>query len=248
MISLYKNIIVFFSIIFIFINSEAEEVYFDLSEDNIEIKTDFEGKEIIIFGLLKNDHETLLTIKGPPTRMKIQKKERYFGIWINNKQIIYSKIPALFFLSSSSKVDDILPNSIQINDDLNFDKILNNKTFNQNFIFENDQSIWNENFVRIKKKQLFYKEFEMKTFKNKLFQTSVFFPPNTIPGTYSVDIYYIKNNTIMNKDQKKIIVKKTGIGSDIYDFARKNAATYGVFVIIFSILCGLIAATLFRRA
>ena len=73
MISLYKNIIVFFSIIFIFINSEAEEVYFDLSEDNIEIKTDFEGKEIIIFGLLKNDHETLLTIKGPPTRMKIQK-------------------------------------------------------------------------------------------------------------------------------------------------------------------------------
>ena len=248
MITSYKNIIVFISIIFIFSSAEAEEVYFDLSEDNIEIKTDFEGKEIIIFGLLQNGHETLLIIKGPPTKMKIQKKERYFGIWINNKQIIYSKIPTLFFLSSSSKVDDILPKSIQINDDLNFDKILNNKTFDQNFIFENDQSIWNENFVRIKKRQLFYKEFEMKTFKNKLFQTSVFFPPNTIPGIYTVDIYYIKNNTIMNKDQKKIIVKKTGIGSDIYDFARNNAATYGVFVIIFSILCGLIAATLFRRA
>tara|TARA_Y100000591_G_scaffold39059_1_gene28870 strand:+ start:3238 stop:3942 length:705 start_codon:yes stop_codon:yes gene_type:complete len=233
---------------FIFINVKAEEVYFDLSEDNVEIKTDFEGKEIIIFGLLQNDHETLLTIKGPSSKMKIQKKERYFGIWINNKQITYSKIPTLFFLSSSSKVDDILPNSVQINDDLNFDKILNNKTFDQNFIFENDQSIWNKNFVRIKKRQLFYKEFEMKTFKNKLFQTSVFFPPNTIPGIYNVDIYYIKNKTIMNKDQKKIIVKKTGIGSDIYDFARNNAATYGVFVIIFSILCGLIAATLFRRA
>ncbi len=248
MIRIYKNIIIFFSIMFIFINVKAEEVYFDLSEDNVEIKTDFEGKEIIIFGLLQNDHETLLTIKGPSSKMKIQKKERYFGIWINNKQITYSKIPTLFFLSSSSKVDDILPNSVQINDDLNFDKILNNKTFDQNFIFENDQSIWNKNFVRIKKRQLFYKEFEMKTFKNKLFQTSVFFPPNTIPGIYNVDIYYIKNKTIMNKDQKKIIVKKTGIGSDIYDFARNNAATYGVFVIIFSILCGLIAATLFRRA
>ena len=46
---------------------------------------------------------------------------------------------------------------------------------------------------------------------------------------------------------KKIIVKKTGIGSDIYEFANSNAATYGVFVIIFSILSGLIAATLFRR-
>ena len=87
----------------------------------------------------------------------------------------------------------------------------------------------------------------MKIIKDKLFQTSVFFPPNTIPGIYNVDIYYIKNKTIMIKDQKKIIVKKTGIGSDIYEFANSNAATYGVFVIIFSILSGLIAATLFRR-
>ena len=248
MIMLYKYFVLFFAIIFIFFSVKAEEVYFDLSEDNIEIKTDFDGKEIIIFGLLKDEHDTLLTIKGPPSKMKIQKKERYFGVWINNKQITYSKIPTLFFLSSSSKINEILPNSIQINDDLNFDKILNNKTFDQNFIFENDQTTWNENFVRIKKKQLFYKQFEMKIFKDKLFQTSVFFPPNTIPGIYNVDIYYIKNKTIMNKDQKEIIVKKTGIGSDIYEFAKDRAATYGVFVIIFSILSGLIAATLFRRA
>ncbi len=247
MIILYKNITIFLVMMFIFLGAKAEEVYFDLSEDNIEIKTDFDGKEIIIFGLLQDDHDTLLTIKGPPSKMKIQKKERYFGVWINNKQITYSKIPTLFFLSSSSKIDKILPNSIQINYDLNFSKILNNKTFDQNFIFKNDQSTWNENFVRIKKKQLFYKEFEMKIFKDKLFQTSVFFPPNTIPGIYNVNIYYIKNNTIMNKDQKKIIVKKTGIGSDIYEFAKNNAATYGVFVVIFSILSGLIAATLFRR-
>ncbi len=247
MIKLNNYITIIFIITFIFQIVKAEEVYFDLSEDNIDIKTDFDGKEIIIFGLLKDNHDTLLTIKGPPSKMKIQKKERYFGVWINNKQIVYSKIPTLFFLSSSSKIDKILPNSIQINDDLNFDKILNNKTFDQNFIFENDQSTWNKNFVRIKKKQLFYKEFEMKIFKDKLFQTSVFFPPNTIPGIYNVDIYYIKNKTIMIKDQKKIIVKKTGIGSDIYEFANSNAATYGVFVIIFSILSGLIAATLFRR-
>ena len=247
MIVLHKYLIVILSTVFIFVSVNAEEVYFDLSEDNIEIKTDFDGKEVIIFGLLQDDHDTLLTIKGPLSKMKIQKKERYFGVWINNKQITYSKIPTLFFLSSSNMIDDILPNSIQINDDLNFDKILNNKTFDQNFIFENDQEIWNENFVRIKKKQLFYKEFEMKTFKDKLFQTSVFFPPNTIPGIYYVDIYYIKHKTIMNKDQKKIIVRKTGIGSDIYEFARNRAATYGVFVIIFSILSGLIAATLFRR-
>tara|TARA_Y100001970_G_C14159395_1_gene817583 strand:- start:269 stop:1015 length:747 start_codon:yes stop_codon:yes gene_type:complete len=248
MIMYCKNITIFFVLLLIFFNANAQEVYFDLSEDNIEIKTDFEGKEIIIFGLLQEGHETLLTIKGPSSKIKMQKKERYFGVWINNKQITYTKIPTLFFLSSSSKIDNILPNSVQINKDLNFDKILNNKTFDQNFVFENDQSTWNDNFVRIKKKQLLYKEFEMKIFKEKLFQTSIFFPPNTIPGIYNVELYYIKHKTIMNTDQKSIIVKKTGIGSDIYEFAKNNGATYGVFVIILSIFSGLIAATIFRRA
>ena len=235
---------------FIFLNNflQAEEIYFDLSEDNIELKTDFNGKEIIIFGLLKDDHETLLTIKGPPSKMRIQKKERYFGIWINNQYVTYSNIPSLFFLSTSKKINEILPESILINEDLSFEKILNNKTFNQNFIFKNDQEDWNNNFVRIKKEQSFYKSFEMKKIKDKLFQTSVFFPANTIPGIYNVNIYYIRNNTIMSNDQKKIVIKKSGIGSKIFDFANNNAATYGVFVVIFSIFSGFIAATLFRRS
>ena len=92
------------------------------------------------------------------------------------------------------------------------------------------------------------KSFEMKKVKDKLFQTSVFFPTNTIPGIYNVDIYYIRNNTIMSTDQKNIVIKKTGIGSQIFDFANENAATYGVFVIIFSIFSGFIAAALFRRS
>ena len=236
------------TIVFFYNFLHAEEIYFDLSEDSIELKTDFNGKEIIIFGLLKNDHETLLTIKGPPSKMRIQKKERYFGIWINNQYVTYSNIPSLFFLSSSKEISEILPESILINEDLSFEKILNNKTFNQNFIFKNDQKNWNENFVRIKKEQSFYKSFEMKKVKDKLFQTSVFFPTNTIPGIYNVDIYYIRNNTIMSTDQKNIVIKKTGIGSQIFDFANENAATYGVFVIIFSIFSGFIAAALFRRS
>ena len=57
-----------------------------------------------------------------------------------------------------------------------------------------------------------------------------------------------KNNVILNKKEKIIILKKSGIGSKIYDFAHKNAAAYGLFAIIFAILSGFLAATLFRRS
>ena len=44
-----------FIIFFILINNGAlsEESYFDLSEKEIQIQTDFNGKEIIIFGILQ---------------------------------------------------------------------------------------------------------------------------------------------------------------------------------------------------
>ena len=105
------NKIVFFIIIF-FTKIISAEAYFDLSENNVKIKTDFNGKEIIIFGILEEDKETILTIKGPIKDSKfqdskIQKKERIFGFWFNTKQITYNNIPSIFFIASSKAYSDL---------------------------------------------------------------------------------------------------------------------------------------------
>ncbi len=244
-----KNIFINSFLFFIFVstNTFAKETYFDLSQNEIMIETNFDGKEIIIFGLLEDNHDTILTIKGPKKKLKLQKKDRYFGVWFNTKRITYSNVPNIFFLASSNKIENILPESKLIQENLSFDGILRNKNYNQNFAFENDQDIWIENFIRIKKEKLFYSKFEMKKFKDKLFQTSVFFPATTTPGNYTVSVYHVRNNTIMSKEDKIIKVKKSGIGNEIYKFANNNSAAYGFFTIVFAILSGLIAATLFRR-
>ncbi len=239
-----------FSFVFIFYSFNslfAQETYFDLSQDVIKIETNFDGKEIIIFGLLEDNHDTILAIRGPSKKLKIQKKDRYFGVWFNSKRVTYSNVPNIFFLASTNKIEEILPESMLIQENLSFDGILRNKNYNQNFAFENDQDIWIENFIRIKKEKLFFNQFEMKKFKDKLFQTSVFFPATTVPGKYVVSIYHVRNKTITSKEDKTINIVKSGIGNDIYNFANNNAATYGFFTIVFAILSGLIAATLFRR-
>ena len=46
---------------------------------------------------------------------------------------------------------------------------------------------------------------------------------------------------------KSIILKKSGVGSQIYKFAHNNSVAYGLFTIIFAVLSGFLAATLFRR-
>ena len=239
--------IVFFIIIF-FTKIISAEAYFDLSENNIKIETDFNGKEIIIFGILNDDQETLITIKGPEKNAVIQKKERILGFWFNTKQITYNQIPSIFFIASSANIKDILPTSTIIKEELSFDYLLENKLSQRNFISNASLDSWKNNFVRIKKDKSLFKEYKVEKIENKLFQTRVFFPSKSIPGDYIVNVYQIKNNIILNKKEKIITLAKSGVGSQIYDFAHNNAVAYGLFVIIFAVLSGFLAATLFRRS
>ena len=239
--------IVFFIIIF-FTKIIAAEAYFDISENNIKIETDFNGKQVIIFGILNDDQETVITIKGPERNAVIQKKERILGFWFNTKQIIYNQIPSIFFIASSENIKDILPDSTIIKEELSFNYLLENKLSHRNFISDISLDSWKNNFVRIKKNKNLFKEYSVEKIDNKLFQTRVFFPAKSIPGEYKVNVYQIKNNKILNNKEKIIILKKSGIGSQIYNFAHKNAAAYGLFAIIFAVLSGFLAATLFRRS
>ena len=43
-----------------------------MQSNNIKIKTDFNGKEIIVFGILNDEQETLITIKGPEKKAVIK--------------------------------------------------------------------------------------------------------------------------------------------------------------------------------
>ena len=154
-----KGIIFFTKII-------SAEAYFDLSENNIKIETDFNGKEIIIFGILNDDQETLITIKGPEKNAVIQKKERILGFWFNTKQITYNQIPSIFFIASSANITDILPTSTIIKEEMSFDYLLENKLSHRNFISNASLDSWKNNFVRIKKDKSLFKEYKVEEAKN----------------------------------------------------------------------------------
>ena len=237
-----------FILLFLFSNAVVAEAYFDISENNIKIETNFIGKEVIIFGILNDDQETIMTIKGPEKNALIQKKERILGFWFNTKKITYNQIPSIFFIASSNEIKDILPTSTIIKEELSFDYLLENKTSQRNFISDISLDTWKSNFVRIKKNKNLFKEYEIENIDNKLFQTRIFFPAKSIPGEYKVNVYQIKDNLILNNKEKVITLKKSGIGNQIYNFAHKNAAAYGLFAIIFAVLSGFLAATLFRRS
>ena len=93
-----------FILLVLFSNTTLAEAYFDISENNIKIETNFIGKEVIIFGILNDDQETIMTIKVPEQNAVIQKKERILRFRFNTKKITYKKYPSIFFISITTNI------------------------------------------------------------------------------------------------------------------------------------------------
>ncbi len=245
--NLKKQIIIFLTIILGTNHLIAQETYFDTSEKEIQIQTDFNGKEIIIFGIIQENQDTIISIKGPEKDTRVLKKERLLGFWFNTKKVIYKKIPSLFFIASSSPINEILNRETIIKEKLHFKELLVNTITQRDFIDQKELNKWNDNLIKIKLNEKLFREYKFQNFDNKLFQTRVFFPANSIPGNYVVTIYEIKNKVIKNQKNKVINIKKSGIGEKVYKFANNKPGTYGFLAIFFAIMSGLFAATVFRR-
>ena len=241
-----KKTLIFIFLILINNHTLANEAYFDLSEKEIQIQTDFTGKEIIIFGIFQPNEDTILSISGPIIDTSILKKQRIGGFWFNTQKVIYKDIPSLFFIASSSPMKKILSIETIIKEKLSFNEFFTNTVTSRNFVGKDLQE-WDKNLIKIKSEKGLYKEYEFSNIDDKLFQSRVFFPSNSIPGKYNVAVYQVKNKVIVSKKNRFINIKKSGIGEKIYKFAHQKSATYGLLSILFAVLSGLLAATIFRR-
>jgi len=249
----FKNIqfVILFIIILLITKNYAlaEQTFFDLSEEKIEIRTNFKGKEIVIFGLTNPYLDTILTIKGPGEDTKVNKKEKLFGFWFNTKKIIYKNLPNIFFIASSSPINEILNIETIIKKSLDFEEMINNIITQRDFNFneKNKFETWNKEMINIKKDLQLYKEYKLEIIDDRLFQAKIFFPIKTAPGAYEVKIYQINNKVVVSEKTKTITIKKTGLGNFIYNFANDQSASYGILCIIIAVFAGLTAATIFRR-
>ena len=166
-------------IIFIFLISNsiyAEKAYFDLSQDEINIKTNFTGQELILFGLIEPGHDIIIVVKGPADQLTVRNKKRLLGFWFNTSSVTFVNVPKVYFISSYKKIENLLNPKQRYDNQIGFKNIkLIPKNRKDLFI---DLSNWNESVIRIQKQNNLYKHFELKIVDDRLFQTRLYFPSN----------------------------------------------------------------------
>lgn len=221
-----------FVLIFLLFSKITFASNFSLDEFDIEINSNFLGKEVVLFGNKDKESSIIFIFEGEDKEAKLTTKVKEGYLWINKTRSLNNQ-PSFFAIFTTPK-----------------------KTLNEIFLLstlkEKHPLISNPS-VRLyeirkamKSKNLFIEE-ELENLNGNLFLKKFLIPDNISPGNIKVYMYELKNNQIIKMSSKNLIIKKGGISFKLEELLKKESFIYIFILIVISLLLSLLTNLIFRR-
>src|SRR6056300_713339 len=193
----------------------------DLSQGNVKISTNSLGAKILLFGAYdgKQGDDIIIVVNGPKGLVKIKKKEKLFGMWVNTRKVNYINNPKYLSISSNRPIDEILEKRIQKLSQIG----LNNLNVRVQPGTKIDDNVgWREALTRnmIKSNLWSINENSVSLNKNALFRSYLNLPSNVVVGEFEVKILHYRNGSLLSKEKYTINVSKSGFSAEIYNIAE----------------------------
>jgi uncharacterized protein (TIGR02186 family) len=219
----------------------------DLSKHLVAITTGFAGTDVLLFGAVDGPGDVVVIVWGPPEEVVIHRKSRIAGIWINTAKLTFERVPSFYSVASSRPLDEIANNHVLSRLEMGVDRI--DLPLPHAKASENVARNWRDALIRNKQRLGHYaREVGQVTFLGEnLFRTLVEFPANVPTGTYQIEVYLLRDGRVVSAQTTPLIVGKIGLEADVFDFAHKYSAIYGLIAILVALVAGWLAHIAFRR-
>ena len=232
----------------------AEEIAIGLTEDAVEVDADFSGAKIVLFGALtgvdsaEDAGDIVAVVRGPDLSFTLRPIEKNGLVWTAGEAVHIENAPGLYITSSTRPLENFTTPTLREELNLGAGSIdLSGKiTMNTDAAHASHAEA---GFVAAETRSGRYRDADASiTFKkNSLFSIDIDLPPNTPVGDYAVDVFLIRNNTVVSADNAALSVRKVGLERRIYELAHNRPLGYGVMCVAVSLLAGWLAAAAFRK-
>ncbi len=227
-----------------FSSSHARPIIADLSLRTIEIDSGFNGIDMLLFGARNDAGDIVVVVRGPKRDYMVRKKERIGGIWVNRDHMEFEDTSSFYSIASSRPLDEIHNGQLLISLGIGQSNILSEESLS-----EEEEQFRNALFDFQTAKRLYATEVEKVSFiGDTLFRSVLHFPDNISRGTYTAEVYLIRNGELAAVQSTPVLSYKKGFDAYIYDLAYKHPAIYGISSILVALLAGWIAGTIFKKA
>ncbi|TDQ82211.1 uncharacterized protein (TIGR02186 family) [Dongia mobilis] len=217
----------------------------DLDDHLIAITTGFAGADVLLFGTTDGPGDVIVVVKGPVDNVDVVRKERVAGIWINRKSLGFQNVPAVYMTASSKPIEDLLPEPLRASYQMGIPNIRIVP------VDPADPELGEFSAALIRNKQasgLFAPQPARILFiGDRLFRVNLRVPSSVPTGTYLAEVYLVREQKVVGVQTTPLVISKIGFGADIYDFAHRHGAAYGVIAVLVALFAGWLAHLAFRR-
>src|SRR6185437_8847507 len=93
----------------------AEDLVSGITQDQIQITSNYAGTDIVVFGAIESPdtsvssgtRDVVVVVRGPDTDFAVRRKVRIAGIWINRDKITLYRMPAYYYVASTRPLSKI---------------------------------------------------------------------------------------------------------------------------------------------
>ena len=231
----------------------AESLVASLSDEAIEITSNFTGSRIVVFGAVREatvavgdpDYEIAIVVHGPETKVVARRKDRIFGLWINAASYDFFKVPSYYVVHLSENFSMAASEELLAQYKLGL--------ANLNFVrsaYSAEARQFADAVIDIRTREGLFAERPdaVEFLAPDVFRTTFFLPAIIPVGTYRVTVFLFRQEKLLAAGTQNLEIAKTGISDSIARFAKSQGLLYGLMTIGLALFIGWFAGVIFRRS
>jgi len=232
-------------LIFSIENSHAVSLISGISNNEINVDTDFKGTQILLFGAKSDSGNVVINVRGPRKNFIVSKKENIMGIWYNGDRVEFKDAYSFYSLFSTFHRGELIESDLS-----DFELGKNNIKFETiKTLSPKKTNEFRLQLVELLEKGKYYDANSKKIdfLDETLFKIIIDFPKNILLGTYVIEIYLVNNGTIISYQAIPVYVNQVGFSAQVSNFATNQSFIYGLIAVFTAVLVGFITNYLFAR-
>jgi uncharacterized protein (TIGR02186 family) len=227
----------------------AEDLVSGISQDIIQITSNYTGTDIVVFGAVERESNTqgrdiVVVVRGPDETMTVRRRDRIAGVWVNRDAAQFEGLPAYYYLASTKPIARIAPREALARYGIGLQALQPSVIGSHH-----NPEPFRQAAIRYHQRVGLYAESpgSIDFLSETLFRTRVPVPAGVTRGQYNVEVYLFRDGQVVSAQSTPLFVDATGLERRLFNMAHDAPLSYGLTCVFMAILLGWISSVLFRR-